>query len=273
MRPGAAPTLGAALLTAVAAACVGARTDAEAYHYALTDAETFASAAAACDGMSDPASAVDCRLASIARFEVLEDAACASIADPRLLDECRFQLAERRLRAGDLPGAIATCDQTRFRRPCSWHLVRDVSEGSREEPMAVAEAHIAGFRDATAIPDAAKHFWIIRFRADIGHKLVIDERNCERLQEPFACRDAMYNVVLELLKETALRDRAALCARPFGERIVLSGVPVWRPGPITRAAEGHWAQRHCPGSARPADAPEASKGPDPTGASATRPPG
>lgn len=253
-------------VAAVAVGCGGPPDgDAAAYHYALVEADSYRRSAAGCAAIEHVTTRYDCTLAVLERWQRLEDADCAEIDDGRLRDECRFQLAERRLAAGDLPGAIASCEQTRYRRPCSWHLVRDVAEASWESPIRVAEAEVARFATAAAIPDAGRHFWTVRFREVIGHRGVLDESECETLDNPSTCRDAVYHLVLDMLKETAGKDPRAVCNKPLGERVILGGAPVWRAGPITRAAETHWVDRRCrpqgpPLSPSPATPPPADPG-------------
>jgi hypothetical protein len=228
------------------AACGGPPgNDAGAYHYALVEAGSYAASADACAGIVRQTTRSDCLLASLERWQRLEDADCDALDAGLLRDECRFQLAERRLAADDLPGAIASCQLSQFRRPCSWHLVRDVAEATWELPLLEAEAHIGRFADALAIPDAGRHFWTVRFREVIGHRGVLDESDCDGLADPALCRDAVYHLVLDMLKETAGRDPSKTCNEPLGQRVRLGGQPVWALGPITRAAETHWAQRRC----------------------------
>lgn len=225
--------------------CGSPPTDAERYTHALSDAGSYADSARSCAGIGHETTRFDCTLAVLERWNRLEDADCEAIDDARLQDECRFQLAERRFRAGDLDGAIATCEATRFRRPCSWHLVRDTAEASVDLPMAQAEADVKRFANASAIPDAGKQYWMVYARTRIGRRQVVDEAECETLQEPESCRDAFFHLVLDLLRETAGTRIEQMCHTPFGQRIVLGGQPVWKAGPIVRRAEGLWEERHC----------------------------
>lgn len=228
-----------------AVGCARPGSDAERYTAALSDAATYADSAAACRGIVHESTRFDCTLAILDRWNRLEDADCDAIAVGRLQDECRFQLAERRFRAGDLPAAIATCEATRFRRPCSWHLVRDVAEASVDKTMVEAEADVQRFASATALPDAAKQYWTVFTRKRIGRREVVDEAACDTLAAPEPCRDAFFHLVLDMLQETAGSRLEQQCKRPFGQRVTLRGEPVWAPGPITRKAEGLWEERHC----------------------------
>lgn len=226
-------------------ACTGPATDAERYTTALVEARSYEEGADACAGIGHDSTRHDCTLATLERWNRLEDADCDAISAGRLQDECRFQLAERRFRAGDLPAAIATCEATRFRRPCSWHLVRDVAEASVDKTMVEAEADVKRFANATAIPDAAKQYWTVFARTRIGQRRVVDEADCEALEQPEPCRDALFHLVLDMLRETAGQRIEAMCRTPLGARITLRGQPVWAPGPITRRAERLWEERHC----------------------------
>ncbi len=220
--------------------------DAGLYGYALTDAGGFQRSAWACRRVADAGTRSDCWLAILERWQRLEDEDCDFFSDDgRLQDECRFQLAERRLDAGDLVGAVATCEQTRFRRPCSWHLVRDVALQTWQAPMAEADLRLRDFAGALAIPDAGKQFWTVRFREVIGHGQILDESACAGLPDPMACRDAVYHLVLDMLAERGRLQPEATCAADFGRRVVLKDQGVWLRGPITEAAEHHWEQRFC----------------------------
>jgi hypothetical protein len=242
----------AALLLALACAPEPVVQSADAYHEALTTDGGYPASAAACARLPTARVRGDCLLASMERWESLEPALCAGLEDPLWADECRFQLAERQRAAGDLAAGLATCERTRFRRSCAWHLVQDEAESAADEELATAEARIPALMTSRAIPDAPLQFWLVRFREGSARGQVLDEAACGALLDPQSCEQAVWAWVRAMLDELGKRDPARLCDRPLGERVHnVEGEPAWRPGPIATGAEQRWVHERCAAGALP----------------------
>ena len=180
------------------------------------------------------------------RFTQLAPGDCAAIASHLWRDECVFLLAERQWRSGAHAEGLATCEETRFARACTWHLIQDEAEAAAEEPPEVAEVRLQHFLTSRIAPDAALHFWKLWLRARLGAGTPIDERSCGALTRREACREAVGRTLPELLEATGRHEREALCAAAPGERVMVSSGPAWRAGELTQAAEQQWVDRHCP---------------------------
>ncbi len=180
------------------------------------------------------------------KHDRLSPQACGDISGPVWRDECRFLLAENQWAAGDGQVGLQTCMQTRFRRQCSWHLVRASALASLDSPPAEAEARLTMFEGVKAIPDAARQFWLIRFREENATGRPIDERHCEALVEPASCRMAVVEHVQHSLSAPTSGGKEDRCGRPAGARVHRKGVPLWTPGPIAMSAEARWVKERCP---------------------------
>ena len=234
-----------------AVACGQPRTDAEAYRTALVVAPTFAEAKAACDDVADPRTRGDCQVTITERFERLDPADCGHVTDPVWLDECRFLLAERVGKTGDLPLALAVCNESRFRRFCAWHLLQDAVDETLPLPASEAEAVLEGFGGIDALKDAPFQFWRIRWRELAGRGTPADERDCQGLVHQVGCEQALSRHIWELLETVSKRDRSAVCATARGQRVMHRGEPSWRTGPLTTSAEASWEVERCPPGGAP----------------------
>mgnify|MGYP000312211730 CR=1 FL=1 len=233
----------AALL--LVAGCASPPTEAEAYARALSSAPNYATARASCDHIADPSVRGDCQVTITERFARLDPADCDTVDGEVWQDECRFLMAERIGRTGDLDAALATCVTSRFRRHCAWHLLQDAAENTLHKPHAVAEQVLHGFMEVQALPDAPNQFWRIRWRELAGEGQTLDEAGCSGLLSEPGCRDALDRHVFDMLQVVARRDRAGICGKPAGQRVLHSGQPAWTLGPLTAAAEARWVTEHC----------------------------
>jgi hypothetical protein len=233
------------LLMCAMVGCSSPPTDAESYRAALVSAESFDAAKQACAQIQVPQTLGDCQVTITERFERLDPADCNHVTDPVWLDECRFLLAERVGQTGDIKGALAICNQSRFRRHCSWHLLQDGVDATLELSAPEAEAVLEDFGRFEALKDAPFQFWRIRWREWAGHGKVADEADCTGLRHEQGCRDALARHVREMLNTLSRRDATAICALPAGRRVLNRGEPVWKLGPLTAEAERQWEQERC----------------------------
>lgn len=224
---------------------------ASAYHRALKSDAGYAAAAAACQDIADERVRGDCLLAVMERWEHLDPASCDALTDPVWADECRFQLAERQRAAGKLAIAIQTCEGTRFRRSCAWHLLQDEAQAAATEDAAAAEERLAPFRASRSIPDAPLQFWKMWFRERSADDHALDEAVCAGLAAPRACERAVDAYVRGMLDELGRRDPQRLCRQERGLRARTGGGPAWRMGPIAGAAEDRWVHERCGDGAPP----------------------
>lgn len=227
-------------------ACSPMPSDQALYQRALVEADDHSQALQACQQITAPGLAGDCQVAIMERFTLLTPGDCAAIASHLWRDECVFLLAERQWRSGAQAEGLATCQETRFARACTWHLIQDEAEAAAEEPPEVAEMRLQPFLANRIAPDAALQFWKLWLRARLGAGTPIDERSCEERSSREACREAVGRTLHELLEATGRHERGALCAAAPGERVMVSTGPAWRVGALTQTAEQQWVERHCP---------------------------
>jgi hypothetical protein len=175
----------------------------------------------------------------------LELSICEALSAPLWRDECLFKLGESQWQTGDLEAGLQTCEQTRFRRNCAWHLVQYEVNATLQLPPVEAEGRILGFAASDSMPDAAFQFWLIRFREQAGDGLQLNELDCDGLEQPEACRDGIRRHVVSSLRTKSRRHLEELCGADPGERVRLKGDPAWAPGPITLEAEAQWVASHC----------------------------
>jgi hypothetical protein len=234
------------VLAGCALACEDSAPAGEAFPAALMETESYEVAVAHCDRIASDELRGDCRVALMESWNRLDPADCESMESPLWRDECLFLLGERQLAAGDLALGLATCEQTRFRRNCAWHLVQDEVQATLELPAPEAEERILAFADATPIPDAAMQFWIIRFRERAGAGYALDEADCETLQDPIPCRAAVERHIHGILDARVKRKLAETCDAKPGERATLNGEPAWTVGEVSLRAEASWVETRCP---------------------------
>ena len=225
------------------AAC--GETASESYSAALMETESYVGSLAHCSRIDSDDLRDDCRVAAMEVWSRLEDSDCEIVESPLWHDECLFLLGERQWQGGDLALGLRTCEQSRFRRNCAWHLIQDEVQASIALPADEAEARIASFVEARAVPDAAMQFWTIRFREQAGEGMVLNAADCEGLRDAIACRAAVERHVLAILDAQSSRDMQAVCTAPRGGRATLNGQPAWIDDAVTGQAEALWVRTRC----------------------------
>ncbi|MCB9741885.1 MAG: hypothetical protein H6741_23545 [Alphaproteobacteria bacterium] len=181
------------MLLALALLACGSQTappsEAQAYARALDPARPLAEAMALCEGLSGEDARGDCATAALEARGRLEPEDCAAVPAGRWREECWFLLAERMAAAGQLAEAVALCQQTRFSRECSFHLLRTQAQ---EAPSAAdAEARLAVFQGAWPVPDAEQLYWQEWFRARQAEGQPVDMAVCAALERGEACAGAV----------------------------------------------------------------------------------
>jgi len=240
--PGELKSLGVLVLLS----CGELRSDAGSYASALTETESYESATEHCGRIEKDDLRGDCRVALMENWSRLDPADCETMESALWRDECLFQLGERQWESGEVATGLETCEQTRFRRNCAWHLVQYEVLATLDQSAVEAEEKILGFADSDPMPDAAFQFWLIRFREQAGKGLQLNELNCEGLKQPEPCRAAIQRHVISSMQTQARRHLERICTSAIGERVTLKGEPAWFPGPVALEAEEQWVAEHCP---------------------------
>jgi len=233
---------------ALPAALVGAGcqrpSDAVLYAQAAAAAD-FTDARGLCRDIRVEATRDDCLLAVLEAHQRLSDADCAEIHDQKWYAECLFQLAERQSLGGDLALGLATCDRSRFARPCAWHLLQDQVQATLDLSAAEAEPRIDLFKGTRTLPDAPEQFWLTRFREQGGLGRPVDEADCATLRDPDACRIAVASHVRKALDALGRASLRTVCDAEPGQRAMTKGRPAWVAGPTASAEEARWVAGHC----------------------------
>jgi len=219
--------------------------DGAAYPSALAESASYEAAVVYCGQIEAIDLRGDCQVAVMEKWNRLDPQDCEALESELWKHECLFQLGERQWQAGDVETGLHTCQQTRFRRNCGWHLVQYEVLDTLDLPAAEAEAQIRGFEDFEPMPDAALQFWIIRFRELAGEGRPPNEVDCGGLQNPEPCRAAIQRHVISTLQTQARRHHDELCAAAPGTRVTLRGEPAWTPGPVVEEAEDQWFSSRC----------------------------
>ena len=237
----------ATVLGALTFGCGAGPSDVDAYRQALVTAKSFEQARSACATIEETSTRGDCQVTITERFERLDPADCGHVTDPVWLDECRFLLAERMGKTGNIERAITICNQSRFRRHCSWHLLQDGVEATLDESAQDAEAVLEFFGQIDALKDAPFQFWRIRWREWAGMGRSADEADCQGLRHQRGCEEALERHVSEMLHRVSRTDPRRVCAMPRGQRVHNRATPGWVLGPITTRAEAAWEAEWCIG--------------------------
>ncbi len=240
-------------------ACGDGRSDAQRYHDALTTPE-WSTARASCEALASPTARPDCLLAAMERLGRLERADCALVADPLWNDECVFLYAERAARAGDLADAFAACNETRFRRECSYHLIREAARTVLDRPAAEAATRIAPYTSLPGAPDAPRLFWRAWHRERLAEHFPIDPAACG---DDATCVAGARETILVTLTAMSTARPEGLCGVPEPSGVTPSGRVTWVESPQTRTWVHHFVENDC---ARRRDGP-------PPGAPEPRSPG
>ena len=229
--------------------------DGESYAAALANSTGFEAATTHCARIEDSDLQGDCRVAVMEIWSRLDPADCDQMGESLWRDECLFLLGERHWRAGDLKLGLETCEQTRFRRNCGWHLIQDEVQASLEMSAIEAEERIIPLADSKSIPDAALQFWVIRFTEQAGNGRIIDEQECDGLSHPEPCRSAIERRIKKVLDSAGRKQLDRVCEAKPGERATLRRQPAWRSGPLSLAVEQEWVDQHCGAGALPVPNP------------------
>lgn len=239
--------------------------DAERYHRALTQSDSFEQAGQECRAIVDVDSRGDCLVGVMEVWRHLDPQDCLAMTEgvggrgpPQMAlwrDECMFQLAERLRAHGDLEGALVACQETRWARQCAWHLVQDEAEASLDEAPPVAEARIARFEGAQRLPDAALQFWTIRQRAAAARGTRLSEQDCAALVSPAPCQQALRVSVRTMLDARLRADAGATCGPADAPDDTVGFDTAWMSGPIVDALVAEWASERCPAPAAEHPAP------------------
>lgn len=239
--------------------CGDGRTDAQRYHDALSTSD-WETARASCAALTATTARPDCLLAAMERLDRLERADCALVEDPLWADECVFLFAERAARAGDLNQAFDACNETRFRRECSYHLIREAARAVLEVPAAEAAGRIAPYTSLPGAPDAPKLFWRAWHRERLAEHIPLDPGACGT---DAVCVAAARETLLTTLSAMSTGRAEGLCGEPEPTGVTPSGRVTWVDSETTRGWVHHFVENDC---ARRRDGP-------PAGAPGSPPPG
>jgi len=127
----------------------------------------------------------DCMTAAFEARDALND--CGTIASPIWAEECLFLQGERLRLEGRLEEAIVACEQTRFARECTFHLVRDEARAVSSESLLTAKDRLDSLPTMRRAPDVEPMFWRQWFIARRLEGEVVDRRVCEVLADPRPC--------------------------------------------------------------------------------------
>ncbi len=211
-------------------ACADGRSDAQRYHDALTT-DDWGSARSSCEALTSATARPDCLLAAMERLGRLDRDDCAIVADPLWNDECVFLYAERAARAGDLADAFSACGQTRFRRECSYHLIREAARTVLDRPATEAGSRIAPYTTLPGAPDAPKLFWRAWHRERLAAQIPIDPAACGA---DAVCVHGARETILVTLTAMSTSRPEGLCGVPEPTGTTPSGRVTWVDTDLTR---------------------------------------
>jgi hypothetical protein len=214
------------------------------------------------DGDAEP----DCLVAAMEAQGRLEASDCQVVPEGLWRDECVFLYAERQARAGDLGEAMHTCEQTRFGRECSFHLIREGSRAVLDKPVAEAAAATGAYTGMKLAPDAERLFWKSWFRERLQKKKEVDPRDCPTA----SCFEGAREAVLSSLNGLARAGALDPCTGPLPDG-TSNGRRLWVDHPIVwpwvmEFVEGECARREGRVRVGPAGLPQAPQGGIPAGA-------
>lgn len=159
----------------------------------------------------------DCLSAAMESRSVLDPMACEAIDVPHWRDECVFLAAERLRADGQIEPAIAACQDTRFGRECTFHLIRDEAEQRAALPAVDAQQGLVLFSDNERAPDAARIFWQEWFEARTELELASNPADCVGLDTREGCEEGLRRAWRQRVRGVPTKKR---CER------VASGAPV-----------------------------------------------
>lgn len=183
----------------------------------------------------DQALAGDCLVSVLGRLGRTERADCDVVKEQIWHEECLFQYAERAAKAGQLQAAFDACEASAYGRECSFHLVRQASEGVLDREPAEAAAVIGPYLAMEAAPDAPRLFWRAWWRDRLAKKLPVDPTGCP----DDACRQGAQETIYTTLHALARAQGEAFCGTlPTSAR-------TWVSNPTTDAWVREWQQSEC----------------------------
>lgn len=227
-----------ALAALPGAGCRKEPTTAELWQKALA-APTLAEGIALCH-QGPPGLRAECVAVVADAHATLDRSVCDGLPGGVWHDECIFQYAERAAKAGQLPDAIAACNDTRFGRECSFHLLRDAAEAMWEDPMEKVTAFVKTWPSMDRAPDAGRLFWRTWHRKRLVERLPVDPTGCPNDDCLLGARDVIY----QSLNGVAKARGADFCLNPpfdgwVGER------EMWAYNDTTHAWFQEWATTEC----------------------------
>jgi len=101
----------------------------------------------------------DCAVAVMEALHRRDPADCQRLEPGIWKEECMFLYAERAASDGHLREAFQSCNQTRFGRECSYHLIRQGVRSVLALPPAEAGNLLLAYQDLPWAPDAEWLFW------------------------------------------------------------------------------------------------------------------
>ena len=138
-----------------------------------------------------------------------EEGSCDVVTDPVWRDECLFLEGERLRKQGKVEEAFRACEQTRFGRECSYHIVRDEARAVVNEPIEAAEEHFNSLPWGKRVPDSDSMFWESWFTHRRYLEMPVDRRSCDALKRRTPCQEGADRT----FDEAALgAQRKPLCA-------------------------------------------------------------
>lgn len=173
----------------------------------------------------------DCLSAAMETRAVLEPDACEVIDVAHWRDECVFLAAERLRADGQIDRAIAACQDTRFGRECTFHLIRDEAEHRAALTASEAERGLAQFSDNERAPDAPRIFWQEWFEARTELELASSPADCQGLETQDGCQEGLRRAWRQRVRGVPSRQRCQRLAD--GEPVLQSadGVATLTPPP------------------------------------------
>lgn len=221
-----------------AAGCREEPTTAEIWQKALA-APTLAEGVALCN-QGPPGLRAECVAVVADAHATLDRSVCDALPGGLWHDECLFQYAERAAKADKLPDAIAACNDTRFGRECSFHLLRDAAEAMWSDPMDKVTGFVKTWPSMERAPDAGRLFWRTWHRKRLVERLPVDPTGCPGDDCLLGARDVIY----QSLNGVAKARGPDFCLNPpfdgwVGER------EMWVHNATTSAWFQEWATTEC----------------------------
>lgn len=248
-RPGALPWRlagwGLPIGLVLAPGCEGDGGDAAKHYRNALAAPSWEAARGECEALPPGENREDCLVGAMEALDRHERADCDALSPGMWRDECIFLYAEREQRAGDLPSAFAACEETRFARECSYHLIRTAAHAVVDASIGEVAAAVEPYRVLKAAPDAPALLWKawVQERSKRGDTL--DAGPCP----DDLCRDAVREVLFQRLNGLFLADPATWCVVNDGGLPTApktgSGAVAWADTPEMQELATRWLRGNC----------------------------